>query len=250
MKTKQLNKLTMYLAVEGICDANNTVWQSLVAYASAYADFKNHISNIQTYAQTQTQDITGIAQDKAAARGAMCSVALPIAKAVHAYAVKTGNNTLAKSVDFSMSDLMVGRDVHSRDNCQNIYTFANANVANLVTYGVTAAKLTALTAAIATYNLLLSKPRDAQIVGKTITTNLQSEFDAADVSLTMMDDLSTQIVNPTFASNYANARAIVDAAASHEVSTGPTPPVPVVPVVPPMPTPTPRPSPNPVTTNS
>jgi hypothetical protein len=28
MNTKQLNKLTMYLAVEGICDATPTAWQS------------------------------------------------------------------------------------------------------------------------------------------------------------------------------------------------------------------------------
>ena len=31
MDTKKLNKLTMYLAVEGICDASNTVWQTLQA---------------------------------------------------------------------------------------------------------------------------------------------------------------------------------------------------------------------------
>ena len=179
MNTKQLNKLTMYLAVEGICDGTPTAWQSLQAFADAYTDLKLHVTNIQTFSQSQAQDTSGVAQDKQAARQAMCAAALPIANAVHAMAVKTKSNTLANAVDFSMSDLMGGRDVQSRDNCQNIYTTANTNIANLAPYGVTAAKLTALTNAIAAYNLLISKPRDTRAAGKTVTTNLQAEFDAA-----------------------------------------------------------------------
>src|SRR5882724_4572373 len=100
MKTKQLNKLSMYLAVEGICDASPAVWQTVQAFADAYADFKTRAANIQTFAQSQTQDTGGIAQDKQAARGAMCNAALPVANAVHAYAVKTNSNQLAGQVDF------------------------------------------------------------------------------------------------------------------------------------------------------
>jgi hypothetical protein len=224
MNTKQLNKLTMYLAVEGICDASTTAWQPIQAFADAYTDFKGHVTNIQTFAQSQTQDNSGIAQDKQAARQAMCSAALPIASAVHAYAVKTKNNTLAASVDFSMSDLMGGRDVTSRDNCQNIYNTANMNLANLANYGVTAAKLTALTNAIAAYNLLISKPRDTRAAGKTVTGNLQAELDAADVDLGIMDDLTGQITVAKFVGDYENARIIVDTTASHASPTPPTPP--------------------------
>jgi hypothetical protein len=221
--TKQLNKLTAYLAVEGICDASNAVWQTLQAFADAYTDLKSHVTNIQTFLQSQTQDVSGIAQDKQAARQAMCAAALPIAKAVHAYGVKTKNNTLATSVDFSMSDLMGGRDVQSAERCQNVSAAANTNLANLASYGVTAAKLTALNGAIGAYNLLISKPRDTRAQGKTITGNVQAEFDAADVDLGIMDDLTGQITNAQFVSDYKNARTIVDAAASHA---SPTPPAP------------------------
>lgn len=224
MNTKQLNKLTMYLAVEGICDANNTVWQPLQAFADAYTDLKTRVSNIQTFAQSQTQNTTGIAQDKQAARQAMCAAALPIANAVHAYAVKTKNNTLAASVKFSMSDLMAGRDVQSAERCQNIYTAANTNLANLASYGITAAKLTGLNGAIAAYNLLISKPRDTRAQGKTITGNLQTEFNAADEALTEMDDLLGQLSDPKFVGDYNNARTIVDTAASHASPVKPTPP--------------------------
>jgi len=233
MTTKQFNKLTMYLAVAGICDASKAVWQTLQAFADSFTDLKTHVTNIQTFAQSQTQDTSGIAQDKQAARQAMCDLALPIANAVHAYAVKTKNNTLAASVDFSMADLIGGRDVQSRDLCQNIYNTANTNLANLASYGLTAAKLTALTNAIAAYNLVISAPRDTRAQGKTVTTNLQAEFDAADEALGLMDDLLGQISDAKFVADYNNARTIVDTAASHASPTPPTP----APAATPSPTP-------------
>jgi hypothetical protein len=223
MNTKQINKLAMYLAVEGICEGINNAWQNVPAFAETYADLKTHVNNIQTFAQSQTQDTSGIAADKQAARQAMCAAALPIAKAVHAYAVKTKNNTLATSVDFSMSDLMGGRDVQSAERCQNVSAAANTNIANLASYGVTAAKLTALNGAIGAYNLLISKPRDTRAQGKTITGNVQAEFDAADEDLGIMDDLTGQITNAQFVGNYNNARIIVDTAASHASPNQPTP---------------------------
>jgi len=213
----------MYLAVEGICDGNNDAWQNVPAFAETYADLKTHVNNIQTFAQSQTQDTSGIAADKQAARQAMCAAALPIANAVHACATKTKNNTLAASVDFSMSDLMAGRDVQSRDNCQNISTIANSNLASLAGYGVTADKLMALNGAIAAYNLLISKPRDTRVQGKTITFNLQVEFNAADEDLKIMDDLTGQVTDAKFVGDYISARTIVDTAASHASPTPPTP---------------------------
>ncbi|HEY1719156.1 MAG TPA: hypothetical protein VGH42_12800 [Verrucomicrobiae bacterium] len=215
MKTKQLNKLTMYLAVGGICDANPAVCQSLQAFVDAHVDFKTHVANLQTFAQSHEQDNSGIAQDKQAARAAMCNATLPITRAVHAYAVKTRNNQLIKQVNFSMSELMGGRDVQSAERCQNIYAAANANFASLASYGITASKLTALAAAIAAYNALISAPRDVRAQGKTVTENIQAEFDAADDGLTLMDDLLGQLGDATFASDYTNARTMVDTAASH-----------------------------------
>jgi hypothetical protein len=196
-------------------------------------DAQGHVSNIQVFAQNQEQDVSGIAADKKQARLAMCNAALPIAGAVHAYAVKTKNNELAAKTDFSLSDLMAGRDVQSAERCQNIYDAANTNLANLADYGVTAAKLALLKAAIAAYNLLITKPRDARVTGKTVTGNIDTEFDGLDESLGIMDDLIPQFApaNQKFVDDYNNARRIVDAAASHASLNQPTPaPTPAAPM--------------------
>ena len=147
----------------------------------------------------------------------MCDLALPIASAVHAFAVKNKNNQLATQVDFSMSDLMGGRDVQSAQRCQNVHDLANTNVASLGNFGVTAAKLTALQTTIAGYSQFISKPRDLRAQGKTVTGTLQDEFDAADQALVLMDDLISQFspAHAKFVDDYTNARIIVDTAASH-----------------------------------
>ena len=144
MTTKQNNKLAMYLAVKAVCDAAQAVWTTLQAFADAYTDFTSHISNIQSLAQNQMLDTSGITQDKNQAKLAMSQSALAIANAVHAYAVKIKNNELAAKTDFVLTDLTKARDITAAEDSQNIHDLANTNLASLATYGVTVAKLTAL----------------------------------------------------------------------------------------------------------
>jgi flagellar hook-associated protein FlgK len=176
MNTKQQNKLAMYVAVKSVFDANNSVWQSLQAFADGYTDFTSHVTRIQTLELPQVTDSTGIAQ-----------------------AIK---------------------------DCQNIHDLANTNLASLGSYGVTAAKLTALQAAIDGFKAIVSKPRDNIAAGKTVTQQLSDEFDAADETLAeILDGLigQFQATNATFVSDYNNARTIVDASASHASPNQPTP---------------------------
>jgi hypothetical protein len=226
MNTKQQNKLAMYLAVKGVLDANNPVWQSLQAFADGYTDFTSHVARIQTLELSQVTDSTGIAQDKKASKAAMATAAQTISAAVHAYAVKNKNNTLANETDFTVSDLTGERDADVIKDCQNIHDLANTNIASLAAYGITAAKLTALQAAIDAFKAIATKPRDNIVTGKTVTQELSDEFDAADETLSeILDGLIGQFAatNAKFVSDYQNARIIVDAPASHASPNPPTP---------------------------
>jgi len=225
MNTKQLNTLTTALAVEGICDANSAILNLIPAFASSYAEAQTHVSNIQLLWQQQAQDTHGVAEDKRQSRLAMCQTALPLAGAVHAYAIKTRNNELAGRMNYSLSGLMTGRDTESARRCQDIYDAANANLPTLGDYGLTDAKLNLLQAAIAAYNLLITKPREVRAKGKTTTGNIQAEFNLLNESLVVMDDLVPQFAgaHPKFVEDYKNARTVVDRSASHA---SPAPPAP------------------------
>ena len=94
---------------------------------------------------------------------------------------------------------------------------------------MTAAKLTALQAAITAFSGIMQKPRQTIASGKTVTQQLSDAFDAADLALNEeLDNLigQFQATNAKFVSDYTNARIIVDAAASHASPTPPTPPTP------------------------
>ena len=227
MNTKQQNKLAMYLATKSVLDSNNSVWQSLPAFADGYADFTSHVTQIQTLELSQVTDSTGIAQDKKASKAAMATAAQTISAAVHAYAVKNKNNTLANETDFTVSDLTGERDADAIKDCQNIHDLANTNLASLGNYGLTTTKLTSLQAAIDGFKAVVSKPRDKIAAGKTVTQQLSDEFDAADETLSeILDSLvgQFQATNAKFVSDYNNARTIVDTSASHASPTPPTPP--------------------------
>jgi hypothetical protein len=213
MTSKQENKSSMYLAVKAVCDRNNTTWQTLQAFVDAYADFGARVSNIQTLAQTQSVDSTGLSADKEQLRKTMATAATEVAAATHAYAKKVKNNDLAAKTDVSVSTFMTGRDTLAPANALNIHAAATANLALLATYGVNAAKLTALKAKIDTYAASISKPRDAQASISTATKQMDDEFRAADAALNdQLDALVPQFtaVNAKFVEDYQNARIIVD----------------------------------------
>ena len=146
MTAKQENKLSMYLAVKVVCDRNAATIATLQAFADGYTEFGAHLTNIQTLAQTQSMDTTGLAADKSQLRKTMADTAATIASAVNAYAKKTKNNALAAQSSVTSSDMTSGRDTAAADIARNVWTAANANVANLAAYGVTAAKLADLKA--------------------------------------------------------------------------------------------------------
>jgi len=231
MTGKEENKLSMYLAIKAVCDRNTSTWQTLQAFADAYADFGARVTNIQNLAQSQAVDSTGLAADKDQLRKAMATAAAEVAGATNAYAKKVKNNDLAAKTNVSVSTFMEGRDTLAATNALNILAIANTNLANLAPYGVTAAKLTALKAKTDAYSASISKPRNAVASGSTATTQMGNEFHAADAALKdEMDALVPQFAsaNATFVTDYKNARIIVDSGGG-KAKAKPTPPKPPTP---------------------
>ena len=232
MNAKQENKLSMYLAVNAVCDRNKSTWQALQAFGDAYADFGTHVQNIQNIAQSQAADSSGLSADKQQLRGQMADATVEIANAVYAYARKARNNDLAAKVNVNRSGILGGRDTAAADLARSIHAAASANLANLGPYGVTDAKLTALKSAIDAYAGSIARPRDARASSATATSQLASEFDAADTVLgDQMDTLVLQFksANPAFVTDYSNARVIVESAGKSKATPPPTPAPPPAP---------------------
>jgi hypothetical protein len=224
MNTAQENKISMYLAVQAVCDKKQTVWQSLTAFVKAYGDFKTHVGTIQGFTKQQVRQKAGIAEDKKRLQVDMCNLAFSVAGAVKVYAVETKNKELAKRVSYSRTALTSGRDTVSADRCRDILAAATENIAKLTDYGVTSVKITAFQTAIDTYATALTKPRETRVAGKTITEALVTELKAVDEILKdRLDKLMPQLADkdPGFATDYTNARIIVDLPASRTSGSAP-----------------------------
>ena len=227
MNTVLENKIGMYLAVAAVCVRKQSVWQTFLAFAKAFEDFKTHVANIQALTKQQVRRKTGLAEDKQRLREDMCGLTAPVAAAVKVYAEDNKNRELAQRVNYSHSVLLVGRDIISADRCRDILAAATENLAKLGDYGVTSAKLTAVQAAIDAYAAVITKPREAQVLAKTVTGSIAAEAKAADAILkSHLDKLVSQLEDKdaTFVADYRNARVIVAAAATR--ASGDQPPAP------------------------
>jgi hypothetical protein len=231
MTAKQENKVSMFHAVQAVCDRNTITWQVLQAFADGYTDFGTHVTNIQKIVQNQSVNSTGLTADKEQLRKAMAKAAVELAGATNSYAKKIRNNDLAAKTNVSITTFMEGRDTIAPSMALNIHAVVTANLASLATYGITAAKLTAFKTKIDAYSASITKPRDAVDSGSTATKQLAIEIDGADAALEQMDPLLVQFegTNPTFVSDYRNARIIVDNVGPRvrsQPTVSPTPPPP------------------------
>lgn len=213
MTDKQENKRSMYIAVQRVCNKNNSIWSSLPALAATFGKFENTISGIDTQSQIQAGKTTGIAENKQKEEDEMIQASIEIAATVYAYASITGDNELKEKVSYSPSDLRNSRDTILKDICQVIHDAANNVITNLADYGKTSDDLIQQQKEIDDYTAILSKPRTAIGTRATATSSLVDLFQQGDDLLkNQLDKLMVtyQSKEPKFYNQYQNARIIVD----------------------------------------
>lgn len=213
MTDKQENKLSMYLTTEEVLDNNNAVWSGTPAFVTAKAQFSAHIDTIEATRGGQELDRKGIAENKKNKKEDAIAKALPIIGGLVAFASATGDTQLRQEVDYTERELSRMRDTILSDALLIISARATTHTADLVNYNVSGAQITAFATAVNDYKVTVPKPRTAISERKTLTSNLDETFDAADLLLEeQLDPLAKTFepTNPDFFSDYTNARIIVD----------------------------------------
>lgn len=213
MNAKQNAKFKMYRAVEQYCDDNHNLFKDLVAFNTAFTNFKAKIAELNSTSQQKNVVLTGIAKDKGNAKQNLAQKASDLAGEIFAFASVTGNQTLKQEVNFSISKLSQTSEEQFVSRCQNIHTRGTENLANLGDYGVTQQSLNDLQTAITNYVANSPKTRTAKSNRKTLTANLSQLFKDADAILKeQMDKLVVALrpSNAAFVDNYEANRIIID----------------------------------------
>ena len=63
MTDKQDNKRSMYIAVQRVCNSNNSIRSGLPAFVNAFINFENAIAGIDAQRQIQEGKTTGITEN-------------------------------------------------------------------------------------------------------------------------------------------------------------------------------------------
>lgn len=217
MNSQKESKLNMYHAVVKHGDDNPAIVASVAAFQTVFTAFKAKVSSISSTAQLEAQVISGISLDKAQLRKNLAQQAADLAAVIYAYASSISNNELREQVKFSVTELLRLKDDLLAPTCLNIRDAAQANLAALAAYGITAASITAFTNAIDEYTTAVPSPRNAVSQRAAYSTSLKNLFkEADDILKNQLDKLSVgfKTTQPQFLTAYKNNRVIVDAAVS------------------------------------
>lgn len=163
--------LNMLLKVQDNLEDNAAAYATHLQIAPTKVLLDAQIQNIIEAAGRATEDTTGVAQDKQQDRDALVKVMYNIAKGVYSFAIDNNNNTLAKKVKYTMSDLEKMQDTQLHFEALRLNTYLTpAIVAALPGYNVSAADIADLPVLTASYFAAIPEVKDA-IEGKTIGGN-------------------------------------------------------------------------------
>jgi hypothetical protein len=226
MIDREENKLGMYRATGTVLTDNAASFAAVPAMVAQHQNLLDSIALIDSLAQAQGAVTTGITADKKEFKNQMISYALRVAGALMAYASANNNNTLLAKADLEKDNFEKLRDDQRDDLAQDMHDEANAIVADLADYNVTAATLTALQTRIDAYRLALPGPENARKAKSTHTELLKQEFARADMLLDKRRDgliRGFEETNPQFVMDYRNARKITDTGSKPKTPTPPAP---------------------------
>jgi hypothetical protein len=218
MTQDQDNIRTMFRTTIAVLDTNNGVWSGTTAFADAVTRAKSGVQTIDDSANSQQTPTTGVTADKAQARSDLEEKTLELADQLSALAAKNVDNDLGAQVEMTKSSLDKMQDTDLEQTAERVANLANANIAALATYGVTAADVTALNALCTAFAGMKTAPREKAADRKAQTASLpQLIANVRSIFRNEIDKMMTPFKksNSDFYNGYFAARVIVNRAATH-----------------------------------
>jgi chorismate mutase len=209
MTKSQSKKLAMYLAVLRILRNHPALLESAPALEPLIAELDRLAGEIQHTVSRRNNYRRGIALAKAYSRDELVQLAYPVAQAIRAWAGQSGEASLARRFNLTLSDLNQMRQVNLATGAETILAQARAMGSSLEPYGIKAAHLDALALARSRFLELIAEPRAAVVTQRTATATIASLFQEADVLLReRMDPLLNISRGSAAYSDYAGARRL------------------------------------------
>lgn len=211
MKKVHENKLSMYLSLERVIQANVNEWAGQAGYTQAYSRFLAAVSAIEAQRLLDEADRSGTAEDKVIAKEEMTRMVLAVAGGIVAFATVQGDNALKELVNLWKTDLIYARDTTALANGKLVAEQAGLYLAQLGDYGIDVQKLAELNAVLTRFEDLIGEPRAEQVRGMAAREEIERQVSIADLVLKdELDMLMRQWEGTAFFVQYKDVRKVLN----------------------------------------
>lgn len=222
MNDYQQATTNMWAATDAVLVRYKTIWQPRVPFLKAVTTFRDARTAITSPAVVQQSNTTGIAEDKETLELRAALKADYAGDIIQAYALDNNNNELYRAMMFSADGIMHLSSEASYNKMQEVLDKATTLQTNLLDYGLEAADVAGLGAAVAAYHAKLSAPRDATVQKSSATQSIAQLLKSGNGALYRMGKMINTFVvaSPDFVREYKAARIIVNTGHSGGSHTG------------------------------
>lgn len=198
--------------------ANVAITNSLLPFKNGITVIKNDLASIDSMQTDAQKIITGYAAQKTAMRKSCINITYMVTKSVSAYAVNTNNDVLKKAMTFKKKELNQMKAQFFITRIQAAITQVEAIITDLADYNVTPAMVTTWQQSLTDFTDILSTPRTAIALRKTLNTQIQNlTGECVHYLSDVMDPLALNIgqTHPQYYKNYRNARRLIETGLQH-----------------------------------
>lgn len=190
MNAIQENKISMYYKVRTFFTTNLT---ALAVNAPVLDDqvtnFNVALLSLGSFETIATEDITGYALQKQNNRTTMRDLAITVAGALRSLAAVNKDDALKRKATITRTDIDQTRDTDALFICDRLRALAAENAADLIPFGITAAKLLAFTTSVSDFREIIQVPADQRSESSAAGKMVDAEIEDIDEILLIIDGL-------------------------------------------------------------
>lgn len=220
MRTRQVNKLDMYLAVRrsGQTAAFIRARNEVPALRQAWDDYLAVLDELFRQAKRAQAATGGATAGKAALREALATSAARISAGFVTWAEDRGELELARSTHLTRSTLLNGRAIEAAVRAEALLAQVQAHAAELSDYGLRPAAIEAFDRLTRDFAEASGRPRSIITERKLARASLRKLFAEADRRLARIDRLTSLLSSrhAALVASYHASRKIVHTAASRK----------------------------------
>jgi hypothetical protein len=211
MTKGQTAKVNMYIAMLLFFAKYELALAAFLQLVTEITNFTGTYNDLQLEIAKQKLKISGVVTAKDSLLETAIKLTVKSARKARAWAVNAGNATLAAQFDVQISTFGDMTQSVVLNSLTNINSSLNTNIASLTGYRVTAANVTAITAAITAASDSIGTPKQAITTRAVATDEIALDITTCDGYLELIDDLLVpeyEDTNPGMVAEYHLSRAV------------------------------------------